>query len=86
MASGSPVCASASFVQPRIAFSGVRISCDILFKGTEIEYVEAKDSLCFHMQSDELAEKAKYILKTDLAQSIKSIAGFTGFMVKTKNM
>lgn len=61
-------------------------SCDILFKGTEIEYVEAKDSLCFHMQSDELAEKAKYILKTDLAQSIKSIAGFTGFMVKTKNM
>lgn len=59
-------------------------SCNILFNGTTIEYIEEKDSLCFTMPTDSLTEKAKFILKTDLAQSIKSIAGFTGFLVKNK--
>lgn len=59
-------------------------SCNIMFNGTSIEYIEEKDSLCFYMPTDELVEKAKFILKTDLAQSIKGVAGFRGFMVKTK--
>ena len=36
------------------------------------------------MPNLERSRQAKQILKTDLAQSIKAIAGFKGFMVKIK--
>lgn len=58
--------------------------CNIMFEDTDIIYEEEKDSLCFYMPNLERSRQAKQILKTDLAQSIKSIAGFKGFMVKIK--
>lgn len=57
----------------------------LMFENTEIIYEEKKDSLYFYMPSTEKAVHAKSLLKTDLAQSIKSIAQFKGFMVKVKD-
>lgn len=60
-------------------------ACKLMFDNTKIIYEEGKDSLYFYMPDAEKAVHARKLLKTDLAQSIKTIAQFKGFMVKVKD-
>ena len=89
----SPVIPSDSFVANKVElFTNVfklmfeESICNIMFNGTRIEYIKNKDSLCFYMATPELVNQAKIILKDPVSQNIKSIAGFTGFLVNLNNM
>lgn len=60
--------------------------CSIVFDNVDLVYEEEKDSLCFYIPNSQQRDaQIKNILKSDLAQSIKTITGFKGFMVKMKN-
>lgn len=57
---------------------------EIVFSSSEIEYNLEKDAICFYVKTKEEAEAIKKVLKTELAQRMKMIAQFKGFVVKIK--
>ena len=57
----------------------------IVFDNVDLVYEKQKDSLCFYVPNLQREGQLKNILKSDLAQSIKTIAGFKGFLIKIKN-
>ena len=60
-------------------------TCNIVFNGVDIAYVESKNSICFFVPNEERGAQIKEILRTDLAQSIKSTVDSKGFLLKIKN-
>ena len=60
-------------------------TCNTVFNGVDMAYIESKNSICFFVPNEEIGTQIKEILKTDLAQGIKSIISVNGFLLKFKN-